>query len=296
MKSDFHMHSRFSDGREWPEEIVERAKKQGLQQLALTDHDSLEGVDRFMVACNKSGIKGIPGTEIDCVQPEIDFSSEILGYFPSGKYAQTKSELTFLLNRRVEMVKSAILLGEEIYNRNDFSFEDFIKFKTGEIWTLQHHNLITLMKADVYNYFVHKGIALEPLKDFKKQFFSHSAFSVSVDKKITVFDTLRMIRVDGGFPVLPHPGYLFNLNVDLFKSEKNQKDFLWMLNLLKSHGLWGVEMHVYDNNLVTIQVNKIMKQFAAECGLGITYGSDDHGKGSFRDYLGGFFGDFNNFN
>lgn len=296
MKSDFHMHSRFSDGSEWPEEIVERAKKHGLQQLALTDHDSLEGVDRFMKACDKNGIIGIPGTEIDCVQPEIDFSSEILGYFPSGKYNQTKLELKVLLQRRVEMVKTAILLGKAIYNRSDFTFEDFMKFKTGEMWLPQHSSLITLMKADVYSYFRHKGLALESLKDFKNHFFSHSVFLGTVDKKITVFDAISLIRSDGGYPVLPHAGYLFNLKVETFKSEKNRKDFLWMLNLLKSHGLWGVELHVYENNLITRLVNTVMKQFAAECGLGITFGSDDHGKGSFREYLGSFFGDFSNFN
>ena len=72
MKANLHLHSLYSDGRMWPEEIAARARRFGLQMIALTDHDSMCGVPDFMAMCKRLGLKGIAGVEIDCIAPEIN--------------------------------------------------------------------------------------------------------------------------------------------------------------------------------------------------------------------------------
>lgn len=62
---DFHTHSTHSDGGDTPTELVQRAKKQGVFAMALTDHNVASGLEEFNHACKEEGIMAIPfGTEI----------------------------------------------------------------------------------------------------------------------------------------------------------------------------------------------------------------------------------------
>jgi hypothetical protein len=89
VKADLHFHSRFSDGFYWPGELVPRLVASGVQLAALTDHDTLEGVPEFLLAAHQAEIYGVPGVEIDFVDPDFGFRSELLGYSPGGQYAAT---------------------------------------------------------------------------------------------------------------------------------------------------------------------------------------------------------------
>jgi len=79
MFADLHLHTTFSDGTYSPEELVAHAQRQGLDALALTDHDTVEGCARTAVACKQAGIEFIPGTELTA---EVDGRElHLLGYF-----------------------------------------------------------------------------------------------------------------------------------------------------------------------------------------------------------------------
>jgi predicted metal-dependent phosphoesterase TrpH len=76
---DLHTHSTFSDGSLSPEALVDLAGSAGLSALALTDHDTTDGIPFFMDACQSYGITGVAGVEIS-----VDFSPgtmHMLGYF-----------------------------------------------------------------------------------------------------------------------------------------------------------------------------------------------------------------------
>ncbi len=60
---DLHTHSTCSDGTYTPTELVELAKKIGLSALALTDHDTIDGLEEFQAAGKACGIETIPGIE-----------------------------------------------------------------------------------------------------------------------------------------------------------------------------------------------------------------------------------------
>ncbi len=66
MKIDLHCHSTCSDGTFSPEEVIARAKIAGIEVLALTDHDTLQGFESAKSAAKNAGITLIHGVEISC--------------------------------------------------------------------------------------------------------------------------------------------------------------------------------------------------------------------------------------
>src|SRR5690606_28765313 len=91
---DLHTHSTVSDGTMTPSELVRHAKKSGLSAIALTDHDTIDGVDEAMKEGKSAGIEVIAGVEISA-----DFAPHsemhLLGYFFDGNH----KNITSLLER-----------------------------------------------------------------------------------------------------------------------------------------------------------------------------------------------------
>lgn len=84
---DLHMHSLFSDGTDSPDELVRRVKEAGLSMIALTDHNTLDGIMDFREACRRHGMTGIGGIELstgweDAVLPAAADGSQTAGSKP----------------------------------------------------------------------------------------------------------------------------------------------------------------------------------------------------------------------
>ncbi|MGA2604744.1 MAG: PHP domain-containing protein [Verrucomicrobiia bacterium] len=62
--ADLHLHTRFSDGTLAPRELVEHAARLGFSAIAVTDHDTLDGIPDALAAAKELGIEVIPGVEI----------------------------------------------------------------------------------------------------------------------------------------------------------------------------------------------------------------------------------------
>lgn len=77
MKVDLHTHSTASDGQYTPAELVRLAKKRGLEVMALTDHDSVNGVDEAIAEGKAVGLRVIPGVELSA---DDYLNLHILGY------------------------------------------------------------------------------------------------------------------------------------------------------------------------------------------------------------------------
>ncbi len=67
---DLHTHSYCSDGTFSPEGIVLLAKKEGFSAVALTDHDTIDGIALFMEAGAKHGVETVPGVEFAALWPK----------------------------------------------------------------------------------------------------------------------------------------------------------------------------------------------------------------------------------
>ncbi|MBQ4117263.1 MAG: PHP domain-containing protein, partial [Clostridia bacterium] len=74
---DLHTHSHFSDGSMTPTDLVALAKENGLKAIALTDHDTFDGVGEALEAGKKYGVEVIPGIEFSAVSTG---ETHILGF------------------------------------------------------------------------------------------------------------------------------------------------------------------------------------------------------------------------
>ena len=77
-KIDLHTHSTASDGTFTPSEVAHKAHKTGLSAVALTDHDTINGLAEFKRACGEYGIEGISGVEISA---KYEKEMHIVGLF-----------------------------------------------------------------------------------------------------------------------------------------------------------------------------------------------------------------------
>lgn len=80
-KGDFHLHTTASDGRLSPEKLVEMASQNSMDIIAITDHDTVSGVNEALDAGKKAKIKIIPGIELSTLYQNK--SVHVLGYFKS---------------------------------------------------------------------------------------------------------------------------------------------------------------------------------------------------------------------
>src|SRR5690606_30299310 len=78
-KIDLHLHSLVSDGRLSPTELIRQAHANGVRRLALTDHDSTDGVPEAMAEGQRLGVEVIPGIELSADVPGSEV--HVLGYF-----------------------------------------------------------------------------------------------------------------------------------------------------------------------------------------------------------------------
>jgi hypothetical protein len=76
---DLHLHTTASDGRSSPEDLVRAAAGARLRTIAVTDHDTVAGLDRAAAACATAGIEWVPGIEITAMLEGVDV--HVLGYF-----------------------------------------------------------------------------------------------------------------------------------------------------------------------------------------------------------------------
>ncbi|MBI4818243.1 MAG: PHP domain-containing protein [Deltaproteobacteria bacterium] len=96
---DLHLHSLVSDGTEAPRVVVERAAKRGVSTLALTDHDTIGGVEEAMATGRELGVDVWTGIEISATDDERR-SVHVLGYGFELDDLGLREALTRLVDRR----------------------------------------------------------------------------------------------------------------------------------------------------------------------------------------------------
>ena len=284
MKANLHIHSRYSDGTQWPECIVKRAKNLGLNLVALTDHDCMEGVEQFLNSARRVGLRAIAGVEIDCVASEINYDSEVLGYFPMGKYTNTRDLCLKRMQHREKRIKKLISMAARFF-KSDLSFKELKNNKLGILPPNIKDPRVTYSKPDLFEYLKHKGLisSKTDYRDFKKLPF----LDQDKDPKPFVREVIDTIFQDDGIPVLPHPGLIFDRDVNKIKS-RGKKIFKWF----KDAGILGLECNYYaeDNTDNTQEINALVQKFAHELGLKVTWGSDCHGPGHHSNTMEKFWG------
>lgn len=92
---DLHMHSQVSlDGEYSPTQLAGLCHEKGLKVAALSDHNSVRGVEEMMISCARYGIRGIPAVELDCTFDGVDL--HLLGYgidYHDSRYAELENRI-----------------------------------------------------------------------------------------------------------------------------------------------------------------------------------------------------------
>ena len=246
---DFHIHTTFSDGSFTPEEVVKMAQERALEAIAITDHDSVEGIERARTACLNAGIEFVPGIEFstDYLGKEV----HILGYFINEKDEEFKKILKNMQEERGRRTEKIVKRLNELNIK--ISVSDVLNESTSGLISRNHIASVLLKKGYVYS----RGAA------FYEYLGSNGAAYIPKNS-VSPEDAVKIITKNGGIASLAHP-HLIPLG--------NGK-FIEFLLKLRDAGLKGIEG--YYNGFEAKERN-IYKKIADENGLIVTGGSDFHG-------------------
>lgn len=193
MASDLHMHTTFSDGKLTPEELVAAAKAAGLKYMAITDHDTVDGVSHLYESgiFPAKGIRIIPGIEFSAHHPVREI--HILGFNVDIYYPELIDKLNDVTEARwtrfSDMVAKLQDLGYPI--------------SEGEVLTLAGGSR-SISRSHIARVLVKKGCFTSVrecfeavLKKGKPAYVPHYHLEVE--------EIIELIKAAGGTPVLAHP-------------------------------------------------------------------------------------------
>ena len=82
MSADLHCHTRLSNGSMGIEEIIALAKSKGIEKIAVTDHDTIAGIERAKIVGERNGVGVVPGVELSAFDEETGKCMHVLCYLP----------------------------------------------------------------------------------------------------------------------------------------------------------------------------------------------------------------------
>lgn len=299
MISNLHLHSRFSDGMAWPEDVALEAARAGLDMVALTDHDTMAGVERFARQCRSLSLNPVPACEIDVFEPQIEYKSELLAYFPHAEITTcapaTKALLRDSLTKRRARLEFFIESARELYPKTELSFEDLFKDKTNLEFDERLAEDISWSKVDLFLYLKARRCIHPEMnyKSFKKRFFGNGLLKKYKLDKPDIISVVNAVHSDGGFVVVPHLGHHWDDDYSLIYKETEKLRTL--LAWFRRSGVDGIELYWYNSEYKSAKINGLVREIAKPQGFFFTYGSDCHGAGSGKHTIMKFKGQFDGF-
>lgn len=245
---DLHVHSSASDGTLAPAQVVKLAYGKGLAAMALTDHDTVMGVEEALSV--PLPIEIIPGIELSAGYGDGDI--HILGL-----YIEYKSE-------------KLIKISEDVIKERDWRNEKMAKnlSDAGIDITVDKIRKISgadgvITRAHFARFLVESGYACDKNEAFAKYLASDTPYFVK-RQYLSPEECISTILECGGFPILAHPM--------LYKLPRPELEELTAR--LKKAGLAGIEA-IYST--YTPEEELYVRSLADRFGLYITGGSDFHG-------------------
>ena len=252
---DLHIHSTASDGTCSPSEILQLAARSGLQAIAITDHDTLEGSRQALRQDIPPGLHFITGVEISAQAPEscrAGGSLHILGYGVDPEHQL----LTDTLRRfqRIRETRTHRVLDRLHALGIKLTLEQVLA-EVGDGAPSRPHVASAMVKA---------GIVADIEEAFQKYLKKGRPAYVSKER-LDCRQTIDLIRTAGGIPVLAHP-YLIPCT--------KPDDLNELIEMLCSLGLQGLEVYYPKHPPEVVRQYLAM---AEKNGLIATGGSDFHG-------------------
>ncbi len=260
MRIDLHTHSSVSDGTDTPTRLVMKALTAGLDVIALTDHDTLDGIQEAVEAGRRMGIRVIPGVELSTRQD--GHTVHLLGYGCDPFNQELAEEMARIRVGRTERIPGMIArLGDLGI---DITFDDVMAQAVGSPSVGRPHVADALVAAGVCQardeafakYLGPKGPA------YVKRYLCPLGRGID------------LIHSAGGVAIIGHPW------------ARGGDEVLTapvLSEMVSKHGLDGIEVAHQEHSL---HDQELLSEMGKRLGLLRTGGSDYHGKGKVNNDLG----------
>ncbi len=255
---DLHVHTNISDGSETPTDTVRYAHELGLRAIAITDHDSVNGVAEARRAGQEYGVEIVPGIELGCGW----YGREVhmLGYDLDINSKKLPPVLDWIVRDRDERNRKMV----------DMLERDGIHIDLDELQA--RHPGSTIGRPHFALCLVEQGLA-ESVKDaFDRLLYPGGKYYIR-RHFLSVEEAAELIRSAGGRPVIAHPGQ-YKLTPERFTE---------LMERSVACGVAGLECYYSGYS------PEVVAQYLAaakEYGLCPTAGSDWHGKNKPHISLG----------
>ncbi|MGB8707798.1 MAG: PHP domain-containing protein [Dehalococcoidia bacterium] len=248
MKADLHLHTTASDGRLEPREIVSMAVRVGLDVIAVTDHDTIEGVVPALAAAQASpSLTVIPGVEINTDVPRGEV--HILGYFIDYTDKKLAATLQKLRDSRRERAQKMIAKLGKLGMKIDWQRVSEL-VRGGSV-----------CRPHIAQALFEKGYVGSEKEAFDK-YIGHDGPAYVERYKLLPIEVVKLILDAKGLPVLAHPADIAGLDE--------------LVPKLKAVGLVGLEVYYRDySSEIVARLAKIAKKY----DLIPTGGTDYHAFG-----------------
>ena len=247
---DLHTHSKASDGSLSPGELVALAREQGLAAVALTDHDTVEGLDEALEAGRGLGQEVVPGVEIS-VEAGLPGGLHLLGLYLDHHDQALQAALTRLQAARAQrnprMVAKLNQLG--------------VAITMAELTAISGGGQVG--RPHFARYLVEKGVVGNSQEAFNRYLAAGKPAYVPKER-MDPKEAMAVLRAAGGVPVMAHPG--------LLKLPRPQLEAL--IIRFQQMGMEGVEAYYSEHDPTLCQW---LIRLAGRLGLVVSGGSDFHG-------------------
>ena len=252
--ADLHIHTNYSDSTLTPEEVVEQANKNDIDCIAITDHDTFEGVAPTIEAAKKYNIEVISGVELSSEINNKDV--HILGYLFDHTNKEFVAKLMCMQDTRIGRMQKMIDKLKEL-GVDNIELEEVCAL--AETRSVGRPHLALVLKQ--------KGWVKEVKEAFDK-YIAEGAPAYFPKYKQTPSEAIKLINEMGGVAVLAHPM--------ITKIDE-------LIPGLVKDGLKGIEVY-YPN--VSKTVVEFYEALAKKYGLIATGGSDSHGNAKKNIFIG----------
>jgi predicted metal-dependent phosphoesterase TrpH len=273
INADLHIHTVYSnDGEFSTGEILNLAKQSGLETIAITDHNVTGGIEEAIKYGLGTGIRVIPGIEIDCIYKGTDL--HVLGYNIKWKdqaWTRLADEVARLVNDVfLEMVNNLKPQGINA-DPSEIQKAGGDRLPSAEMiaeYLLGNRAFDTISKLDPYR--PGGSRSDNPYLNFYLDFFAQGKPAYVKIAFMDYSNAIELITGSGGIPVIAHPGHNFRGREEV------------VIDLLAS-GAKGLE--VFNNYHNESQI-AYLSDVAVKRNVLMTCGSDFHGKNKPAIHMG----------
>jgi len=251
--ADLHIHTTASDGTFSPRRVVQEAIKKGIHAIAITDHDTVQGIPETIQAGKDMNVEVIPGVELATDEGGVEV--HILGLFIDWENKTLQDILKHLSAQRISRMKK--MISKLAQFGMNIKFEEVSELAKGGIIGRLH--LAQVMKKKGYVEYIAKA--------FNKYIGDRKACYVQ-RYKLSSEETISLIHRVGGISIIAHPMLLHRDDI--------------IIDLIKK-GLDGIEAFYHHQ---TKETAEHYEKLAKDYGLLVTGGSDCHGDAKDQVLMG----------